>query len=507
MNRSIALLFYFCWGFLLYGYSLQYGFLLDDQAQVLANPQVQELSKIFMSFANSTMAMTEGVGGIYYKPVMMMAYNLLWNLGSGSAIAFHVFQLVLHILNAFLIFCLFQKIFGEKKNLWAFFAGALFLCHTANSEAVLMIADLQEPLYTFFGLLALLTLGSSRFPWIAALFFLLSLLSKESGVLYLAIAVVYCYFFARDRVKWVLAAGVIAVIAYLGLRLGLAGLSTVSANNMKIMRADLGTRLLTMPRILIHYVQLFFFPINVSLTQDWVVSSAAWREFWWPLIIVIGLGLGLIYYYLKKPSGLFLFFAVWCLMGLVLHLQIVPLDGTVSDRWLYFPIIGAIGMVLVSRQGQIGKFPFLTAVVLILSMATFMRILEWKTPLTLFRADLRKDPTSFYLNNNIGLEYLAQKKFVEALPYFTKTIEVSPKGSREWLVAWRNLGAAYLELKEYSRAEECFKISLADGDVKSYRAMAMVLQAQQRNEDLKIFLDKALVRFPEDAFLRHLQRP
>ncbi|MBK9323905.1 MAG: hypothetical protein IPM97_13350 [Bdellovibrionaceae bacterium] len=116
-------------GFGLYASSFHYGFILDDEFQILSNPQVQGLSQIFLNFTNSTMARvdgTESVGGVYYKPVMMIFYNLLWNGGGGSPVVFHVFQLMVHILNSFLVFVLFQKFFLAIRIYGLFLPGPFF---------------------------------------------------------------------------------------------------------------------------------------------------------------------------------------------------------------------------------------------------------------------------------------------------------------------------------------------------------------------------------------------
>lgn len=513
MNRWMTFLAYALLGFGLYASSFHYGFILDDEFQILSNPQVQGLSQIFLNFTNSTMARvdgTESVGGVYYKPVMMIFYNLLWNGGGGSPVVFHVFQLIVHILNSFLVFVLFQKFFPSNKNLWAFFAGAFFLAHPINSEAVLMIADLQEPLYTFFGLSGLLLLAATDYYKWAGFFFLLSLLSKETGVLYLAVGCLYCFLFNKERIKFALGAVGVSLAVYLSLRLGVAGLQVFRGHNMQISRADLATRLLTLPKVLLHYFEVFFLIKKPSLTQDWVVNQMTLAKFWGPLLgsfVIFGGG---VFWLIKWPRKDLFFFFLWLLLGMGLHSHLIPLDGTVSDRWFYFSIIGLMGLLFLFLDSIFVsnvklKSVSLGIILVALSFQTFARVQVWETPLSLYQADLLQDSESFYLNNNVGLKLLEARQFAQAIPYFEKTIAASPRGSREWLVGWRNLGAAYLELQDYKKAEECFKISLMDPDVKSQRAMAIVLSRQGREQELKEFLQKALQKYPMDPVLLRLK--
>lgn len=97
-----------------------------------------------------------------------------------------------------------MKNFFSKEN-WhfPFIAGLIFLCHPINSEAVLFIADLQEPLYTFFGLSALFLFSKSQTKLSAAvvgLLLLFALLSKESGLLYILAMLVHGFLFHKKHI-------------------------------------------------------------------------------------------------------------------------------------------------------------------------------------------------------------------------------------------------------------------------------------------------------------------
>ena len=159
-NNFIIFFIYSSLATLLYFKTLDYGFFLDDVSQIINNPLVHDLSNWYLHFKFSTMASgdaTNSIGGVYYKPLMMITYSFLWNIGHGETFPFRVFQLSLHALNSYLVFQLFKHLFSKNSVAYAFIAGLIFLCHPINSEAVLFIPDLQEPLYTFFGILGLLT--------------------------------------------------------------------------------------------------------------------------------------------------------------------------------------------------------------------------------------------------------------------------------------------------------------------------------------------------------------
>lgn len=517
LNSWIVFFIYLIAGLAIYYSSLHYGFILDDESQIVNNRMIHQLSNWWQTFAASTMAdgsTGESVNGIYYKPIMMMTYSLLWNLGQQQAFLFHLFQLVLHSINAFLIFSFFDQFLARKNSLFCFCVGFLFLCHPVNAEAVLFIADMQEPLYTFFGLSSLLILlraQNLKMIFAAALLIFAGLLSKESGLLYLLMGLTYCALFNRPKLKYFASFCFIISSAYLGLRLGLAHLSSITPHEMQIARADLLTRLMTIPKVLMHYISLFFYPDEISLTQDWVISYFSIEDFWGPLfgvLMVTGLS---IWYFVKRKSRYFLFFTLWFFYGWGLHSQLIPLDGTVSDRWFYFTMIGLLGMisVFIMREFKFGAQRATLAVFIVISLAlsvrTYTRTLDWQNALTLYYHDVQVDPDSFYLNNNLGLAIFAQGDYEKAIPYFKKTIAVSKTNSYAWHTGWTNLGASYLFMGQLGLAEPALKQALGGGDVKPFRALAAVLLDLKKIDEFKVFIEQALARFPNDPVLLKLQ--
>ncbi len=517
-NRELIFLLYFGLALLIYASSLNHGYFLDDVQQIVNNQIIHDLSNWYRNFSTSTMdqgGTGKSIGGIYYKPIMMICYSVLWNLKNGGTFPFHLFQLLLHSIKAVLIFKLFYHLFPKDLKIYAILAGLIFLVHPINSEAVLFIADLQEPLYTFFGLFALLVFvdlqkNSSCF-WVGLLL-LCSLLCKESGVLYAFMALVYCILFKRSHIFQLLSAVAAAIGVYLFLRLGIADLTSLHSDTTQLSRADITTRLMTMPKVLIHYIHLFFYPGAISLTQDWVVREMTLLDFWIPLFEALTIIVGIFVYYFKTRDRIFLFFALVFAAGWGMHSQIIPLDGTVSDRWFYFSIVGFLGLIfkfLSNELNQKFKKAFICLVFIsstLLAVRSYSRSLDWRSNLSLYQNEVQIDPESFYLNNNLGLALLEKGQLNEALKAFEKTVSVSSKNSIPWLTAHRNIGAVCLDKKEYDKAESYFRIAMADNTLRSYRGAAGSLQAQQKYKELSIFLNKeALLNFPNDPILLKIQ--
>ena len=116
---------------------------------------------------------------------------------------------------------------------------------------------------------------------------------------------------------------------------------------MPITLLPLGQRILTVPAIVLYYLKTFIYPSTLDFFQIWVVKHPTYTNFLVPLFadslfIAVTVLLGVYVY--RKQNSLFLpylFFTLWFLAGLGFHMQLVPLDLTVSERWFYsFPSSG-----------------------------------------------------------------------------------------------------------------------------------------------------------------------
>lgn len=483
--------------FLLYANALGNGFVLDDPSQVLSNRAVQNFDVSAIFFGS-----TFGVGaknvGVYYKPVMAVSYAAIDRFFGGGAWAFHLVQILLHAVNSIIVFYIFRQFF--KKGL-ALFLALVFAVHPLNSESVLYISALQEPLFFIFGSLALLISIKYRVVSIKyyALFGLLiagSLLSKETGVLFLAIITVYrlifCFEKGQRKQTYVLLFLCLAVFAvYLGLRQVAVGLPVGGDRPYPVMRLTLMERFVNVPEEVFYYLRNFFVPRDFAVAQHWVVTKIDWRYFWKPLIIDLGVigfftailisNFKLQIYNFKfrarsHESWAYGFFFVWFVMGMLPHLNIFPLDVTTADRWFYFPMVGLLGMIgmlvdqlPVARDQRLGrKLLGLLAllVLLVLSTRTFVRTFDWRNGLTLATRDIKYSRDSFPLENNFAFELMSVGRWDEALVHAKKSTELGPW----WWLNWNNLGVIYRhkgsaeDAKYFADAEGYFRKATEDNN-------------------------------------------
>lgn len=542
-------------GFAIYFLSLFGSFLWDDEEQVVNNTLAHSISNIPELFTGSTFNTggAGGLSGIYYKPLMSVCFALLYILFGPNAFFFHLLQLVLHICNSILLFLLFERFFRNRRirtlrlgstrfdfahhkslttsrsgqadiNRWLSFGLALlFLVHPINIEAVAYISALQDALFLFFGLLALLVVIREKelskplekirlSPYLlAGLLLLLSLLSKETGFIFVIIVCLYLFMFKNKKKLRDYVYLFISLFIYCALRFAVAGVGLSKGGISPIMRVSFGERLLNIPLIILFYLKTFLYPDKLAIAQHWLIKEPSFGQFFLPLILILlFFGALAIFGYLlfrrKSPNfKLFIFFFLWFVFGLGLHLQIVPLDMTVAERWFYLPVAGLLGVIAVIMMelvtsGWINekRFEYLKfvglAILFFLSFRTFNRTLDWANGLTLFTHDASINPEAFDLENNLGVELFRKGEIDEAKIHFEKSTKLAPY----WWTNWNNFGAVYDHYGDFTKAEEYYKKALNNGDYYlAYENYTLILIKQEKFNDAKAFLEtEALLKFP-----------
>lgn len=196
----------------------------------------------------------------------------------------------------------------------------------------------------------------------------------------------------------------------------------------------------------------------------------------------------------KQMILAYIFFLVWFGAGLALHLNILPLDFTVADRWFYFPMAGLLGLMGVLIQEfsicfafsaksnfkfdkfffkklmkisnsklQIRKTVLLflgVGIIVALSVRTITRNYDWRSGLALASRDVQYSRDSFPLENNLGFELINANRWEEAEIHVRKSTELGPW----WWLNWNNLGVIYRHKGEYDKAEEAFRKATANTD-------------------------------------------
>jgi len=454
MKKTWTILFL---GFLVYFPLLFNGFVWDDEAIFQTGKLVQM--------------------GAYFRPAIHVIYLIVYNVFGSRPFFFHFFQLIFHIATAVLIYYLFKRFFKEAISL---ILAAIFLVHPASVEAVSFASAMQEITFTLTGIAGLYLFSREKTSAVknqqnkeqtaevilSAFLLLIALLMKETAVVFFLLVFCYLFLFKKNQIVLISYSifSVILLMAYFLFRVSGGNLYVQGQGLFPIMRVSLVTRLMNIPMIILYYLGKFFYPMHLAIAQHWVVRTVNFQNFWLPLIIIIGFILFGIF--MSRQNKPFLFFFLWFLLGLLPHLQIIHLNMTVAERWLYFPMIGLLGMLgstieQLKVKNEKLRMTFLSIAVIIIfafSVRSFVRVLDWRNGLSLFGRDIRQD-SSFDLQNNIGVELFRIGQYKEAKKYF----EISTKLAPYWWVNWNNLGAIYEREKNYQKATEYYQKAIDNG--------------------------------------------
>lgn len=461
-------------GFIIYSAGLMNPFQGDDSSQIISNTLVHSMSHVSQLFRGSTFNYnggTEELNGTSYRPLMSVAFALIYTLFGPHPLAFHLVQLAFYISSAILFYLVLRFAFGVALSLAL---ALIFLVHPENSQVVYSIPTMQDALFFFFGILAFWLMLRFKSAWslvLVSLCLFLSLLAKEAGVLFFVAILGYLAAFERRRF-WLLAIALaVPAIGYLTLKAGAVGIG-VHMDIAPIDQASLGDRLLTMPAIAAFYLGKFIFPWKLATGYYWVYKSFSFEHTALPLlfnlaVVALGLYVGRVIRR-RLPTSYFyiyLFSAVWMLVGLVPYLQIVPLDMSACETWFYFSMAGAlslIGVVLVAFQDSVRPQWFYGVVVVLLltlGIRTTTRAFDYRSQYRLSLSDVQSSPQDYVQYNNLSFYCLNNGLPAEAQKYAQDSINLFPSAFN-----YADLGAA-LELEgRYSQAVQALRSGLKYDD-------------------------------------------
>lgn len=505
--------------FIVYFYSLSNSFVWDDKDQIFSTHTgdvLENITKFFFGFhyGNPT-GVPITAYETYYKPLFYTTLAILYGFFGSEAFFYHLFQVLLHSVNAFLVLIFFRQFL--RKNL-SFILTLIFLIHPINSEAVLYISALQEPLFFFFGMIALIILNADRLSrkqlLMGGLLILLSMFTKETGTLFLIIIGLFHLIYRKSSWLKIITVEVLVLGIYLTTRLLMAKVFFVTLTYVPIVNLSFIERLYTVPAVFFYYIKTFFYPKDLIIAQHWFINSPSDSTFYLPLfldslLLLTVVSLGIYVWKFKKIFDVsYMFFSLWFFLGIGLHLQLIPLDMTVAERWFYFPIVGLLGMIgvfLNTLKFNSYKKVMIVLCILVLSLLslrTLIRSFDWKNAITLYQHDIQHNDSSYDLESNLGTELFRAGRKEEAKQHFEKSITLAPK---HWINS-ANLAGYYYDAKDFANAEKYYLISIANNpyfkfSYENYVKMLLTMEDNSNITKAKAFIEKSLKIFPRNSKL------
>ncbi len=446
---------------------------LDDPNYIAENPLVKSLA-----FDNiKTIFTTPFLGN--YQPVTILFYAFEYKVFNLNPHAYHLVNLLLHLVNVILVFLIIDKI--SKKSILAFITALLFAIHPMHVESVAWIAELKDVLYAFFSLSAILLYlhylknkSHKGIYVLALLLFALSILAKAQAVILPMVLLLFDYFMNGkinkksiiDKIPFFLISILFGVLAFWVQKK--AG-AVQDYNYFPFL-----TRILFSCYGLMNYFSKLLLPINLSCFYPYPETHDAINSNWVyvsPAIVLILVGV-LIWAF--KKSKVIVFGILFFLITIFLVLQLIPVgDAIIADRYTYIPAIGIFFIMAYYFDQLLGKYKsqrnLLIGIgsiyILVLSFMAFNRGKLWKDSITIY-SDCLDNYQAAIIYNNRGAALYAKGEYQRTIDDFTQCLYLKPRYPH----AYKNRAICYDKLgeKEKAMADYTSEIKLYPNDENNY---------------------------------------
>jgi protein O-mannosyl-transferase len=430
---------------LAYGPVWRAGFVWDDDRHVTA-PELRA---------------ADGLGRIWfelgatqqYYPLLHSAFWLEHRLWRSTPLPYHLLNLSLHALAAFL----FALVLHRLALPGAFVAGMIFALHPVCVESVAWVSEQKNTLSTVLYLgaaLAYLRFDATRSLaryLVASGLFVAALMTKTVTATLPAILLVIFWWQGR-RLAW--RRDVLPLLPWLLLGAG-AGLLTAWVERRFIgaegapYELSILQRGLLAGRIVWFYLGKLFWPTHLAFIYPrWTVDpSVPWQ--WLPPLGLVALLGGLVAGGRRTRPALA---ALCCFIGSLFpalgFFNVFPfLYSFVADHFQYLASLAIIALVpamlawLTARRE--GSSTVVTiGLLLVLGTLTWRQSRVYRDSETLFRATLRENPACWMAENNLGHQMMQDRsRLLEAIGRFERALALRPI----YYEAENNLGFALTE--------------------------------------------------------------
>ena len=106
--------------FAVYGNTLFNGFVWDDEEQIVNNVLIHSLKNfsLFLYGGTFNMGGTQELSGWFFRPMVNITFALLYSIFKLNAWGYHLFSILIHLLNSVLIFKILEKLNAKNERVF-----------------------------------------------------------------------------------------------------------------------------------------------------------------------------------------------------------------------------------------------------------------------------------------------------------------------------------------------------------------------------------------------------
>lgn len=400
-----------------------------------------------------------------YAPLTMLGFAIDWLLFHGNAAAHHGISLLLHVLNAVLVYRLSQLILKNKAK--AMLCAVIFCFHPLQVETVAWVSAKNNILYAQFFLGGLICYSKyclentrKHYTW-TLLLFVAAVLSKPSAICFPLCMILLDYLLReKPSLKEVVLNKI--PFALLALVIGLVTIYTrtedkfITGSHAYAIHERIGYA----GYALLQYIGKFLVPANLSVIYPYPQNKLPALILGYAMIAALAFLCFKLYRTKRKAAWFGLLFFV---SNLLLVLQLLPFGEVLTaDRYMYLPILGlawALASLLPLKEKQAQYLAL--ALVLVLGCLTFFRTSAWKNSISLYSDIIKKYPHSFVALNSLGAEHMLNKNYDQSLGYLNAAINENVN----YYKGYYNRGLLYAQTNRMQEALADFTKAI---DLKQY---------------------------------------
>jgi tetratricopeptide (TPR) repeat protein len=420
----------------IYAPTVRNGFVWDDTALILRDPFIRSWRLIPEGFQH--FLFTDATASDFYRPIQRVTYTLDYALFGFEPAGYHLLSVAWHLAAAIALFFFaseFLKLLevnGKACRFVPWLAAMLWAIHPVHTSAVAYVSGRADSLAAAFGFAGLYFAlramrESGRQLWLLSFVtgaaFLLSALSKEAGLIFLA---AWCAILLVQK-NWRASRGAAVAISF---TLAIYGSMRFPAEHVAPPvhpPAPALVRPIVVARAMAEYAGLLVLPRNLHMERNVEshptgatpesMNASALRELQ-TLLGIILFAAFLYWLYRAARSDRAIFVAL--LLALITYLPVsgvYALNATVAEHWLYLPsaflILAVTLFIATLLQSHPNPAPLLrpvtvTALVvwtLFLGGRTFVRTFDWKDQRTFLESTIAHGGDSARMLINLaGLE-------------------------------------------------------------------------------------------------------
>ena len=388
-----------------------------------------------------------------WHPLTWLSHALDCQLFGLNPAGHHYTNLLLHALNAVLLFLLLQRATGFTWR--SLTVAALFALHPVNVESVAWVSERKNVLSMLFFLLALGAYGRyvrkpgvGRYSTVAALF-ALGLMAKPQIITFPLLLLLWDYwplgrmtgdprgsprdFLPGRSFSWLAVEKlpllvISAASAVITLKAQSAGRAVYS-----LAEVSLSTRLENAVVAYARYVGKAFWPRDLCVLYPHPLGSL---RAWQVIAATLLLGIVTVLVFTARQQRYLVVGWLWFLGTLVPMIGLVQVgQQALADRYAYLPFIGLFVMVCWSvadwalRQGTLirATVPGIAAAALLaLAAITHRQIGSWASDVSLWSRVVQVTPPSSLAQDSLGDALIGENRIDEAMPHFQTALEITP---------------------------------------------------------------------------------